>query len=534
MPTIKPNLLDRAIAAVSPVRGARRLRARAFLSIMGSYTGARTDRKATETWRTANNSADADILYDLPKLRDRSRDLARNAPIAGGAITTVVQNVVGTGLSLKSRPDATVLGMSEDEAAEWAANTQKEFELYAESPNCDLTRTQNFYGLQDLTLRSWAESGDVLVTFPFVPVKGSPYALRIQVIEGDRLETPFGVVEGGKAKDGNIIAGGVELDANGAPVAYHILEQHPGSLAGRTNRKSQRIDAFGQKTGRRNVVHLFARTRPGQNRGVPMLAPVIEPLKQLTKYAEAELDAAVVSSLFTVFVKTPDGMGLTDIQGTDDKSQQDEIKLGTGSILDLAPGEEIQMAGQNRPNQAFDAFVLSLLRQIGVGLGLPFEVLIKHFTASYSAARAALMEAWRFYRLRREFLAAGFCDPVYEAWMEEAVALGRIDAPGFFDDPALRRAYLKSEWLGDAPPQIDPVKEVDAASKRIELKVSTHEEETMFLTGGNFEEKVRQQAREKKLMQDAGLNGQDPRQTAAHDQATGGNGSDLEKPEDAA
>jgi len=67
------------------------------------------------------------------------------------------------------------------------------------------------------------------------------------------------------------------------------------------------------------------------------------------------------------------------------------------------------------------------------------EVLIKHFTASYSAARASLLEAWKFYLNRRHWFAAGFCQPIFEAWFAEAVSLGRIPAPGF-DMPDLRKA----------------------------------------------------------------------------------------------
>jgi lambda family phage portal protein len=292
------------------------------------------------------------------------------------------------------------------------------------------------------------------------------------------------------------------LDANGAPVAYHVLRHHPGSPEG-IKQEFIRVPAFGEPTGRRNVLHIFERTRPGQTRGVPYLAPVIEPLKQLDKYTEAELMAAVVASLLTVFVKSETGEGFAPTAG--EQPSNAEIKLGTGTIVDLAPGEDITTVSPNRPNTAFDPFVQSVLRQIGVSLGLPFEVLIKHFTASYSAARAALMEAWKFFRLRREFLAQTFCAPVYEAWMEEAVALGRIAAPGFFDDPARRIAYLQADWIGDAPAQIDPTKEVDAAAKRLEIGVSTLAEETMQLTGGVWKDKHREQVKERRMRERDGL-----------------------------
>lgn len=495
---VKPNLLDRAISFVDPARGARRMAARGFLALAGGYLGGRKDRPATREWRLTNNSPDMDILTDLAVLRDRSRDLVRNAPLATGAVGTVVQNVVGSGLSLQSKPDWKLLGMTEEEADAWTAEVESEFLLWAETSECDVTRTQNFYGLQELAFRSALESGDVLVLLPMLARPRSVYSLALQVIEADRLETPRGMREGGKTLEGTMIAGGVETDVNGAPIAYHILNAHPGSPEGRAA-GSRRIAAYGSSSGRRNVIHVFDRTRPEQHRGVPYLAPVIEILKQLDRYTEAEVTASVLSAMITAFIKTETGEGLAPMPGTPKAEAAQEVKLGTGGIIDLVPGEDIASFAPNRPNQAFDAFLQAVLRQIGVALGLPFEVLIKHFTASYSAARAALLEAWKFFRGRRAFLATQFCRPVFEAWMEEAVAMGRIQAPGFFDRAELRRAYLLSEWIGDAMPQIDQVKEVDAAAKRVELEVSTLEDETLQLTGKQWTDVHRQRIKERRM-----------------------------------
>ena len=66
--------------------------------------------------------------------------------------------------------------------------------------------------------------------------------------------------------------------------------------------------------------------------------------------------------------------------------------------------------------------------------------------------------------MRREWLVKDFCEPVYELWLTEAVALGRISAPGFLTDPLVRRAYLQADWIGPSAGQIDQTKEVQAAS----------------------------------------------------------------------
>ncbi|MGH7186739.1 MAG: phage portal protein, partial [Pseudomonadota bacterium] len=123
----------------------------------------------------------------------------------------------------------------------------------------------------------------------------------------------------------------------------------------------------------------------------------------------------------------------------------------------------------------------------------------------YSAARAALLEAWAFFKMRRVWLAGRFCQPVYASWMEEAVSLGRIAAPGFFDDPLKRWAYLASQWVGDGPGAIDPLKEVQAAEKRIEIGITTLSEETLAYDGGDWETRHPQAAKEHRLREAAGL-----------------------------
>ncbi|WP_306600751.1 phage portal protein [Geothrix sp. 21YS21S-2] len=497
---VQPTLLDEAIGFFSPRLKRERIQNRATVAMIGSWNGGSRSRRATAEWNTPTGSADADLLYDLETMRDRSRDLGRNVPLACGAINTVVTNVIGTGIQARPRINAELLGMTPEEADAWQKNTRREWELFFESTDCDITRNDDGYGLQGIVFRSALESGDVFSLLPRKKFGKEAYGLKIQVIEADRVCNPQ------SQRETDTFAGGVEMDVDGAPVAYHILRQHPGSIAP-SARVWDRVQAYTPR-GTRRILHHFDRRRPGQTRGYPYLSPVIELLKQLGHYTDAEVMAAVLNGMFSVFVTSPDGNGLNSVSLNDDSSspsKDNEVKLGSGSIVDLLPGEKIEIADPKRPNQAFDPFVMAILRQIGVALELPFEVLVKHFTSSYTAARAALQEAWRFFKIRRRWLVKSFCAPVYEAWMEEAVASGRIAAPGFFDDPAIRRAYLGCLWIGDAQSQIDPVKEGEAAALRIETGTSTLEAETIAANGGDWEENAVQQGKERARRKELGL-----------------------------
>src|ERR1700729_3534916 len=163
------------------------------MAIVGGFVGGRFEKTSMLSYFVAANSADVDSIYDLITLRARSRDLVRNTPVATGAVSTMLTNVVGSGLSLMPQPDKELLKMSDDEAMEWTENVEREFECWASSPMCDVTLTQNFYGLQALFFRSILESGDC---FALLPMADNPdptlssYALQIQIIEADRIQTP--------------------------------------------------------------------------------------------------------------------------------------------------------------------------------------------------------------------------------------------------------------------------------------------------------------------------------------------------------
>ncbi len=530
----KLNPIERAIAALSPQWAAQRQKARMFMALAGGYTGASRARRQTSEWKyTKGNSADADTLPDVPDLRDRSRDLVRNEPLAAGAVAGTVTSVVGTGLALQSRINYDVLRMSEEQAAEWQRNTEREWCLLAESTAIDATRTQDFYGLQGLVFRAALESGDVFSLTPMRALAGMPYKTCLQVIEADQCSNPNGKI------DSNELAGGVKLDKYRAPVSYFFRKTHPGAL-NRVLSEWDEVAAFGERTGRRQVIHLYDKLRPGQTRGVPWLTPVIETLKMLGRYTEAELMAAVIAGMFTVFVESErGGLDLNDTTGigeeTGAQASDKDVKLGAGAIVDLNKGEKINVANPGRPNEAFDGFVMALCRFVGIALELPYEVLIKHFTASYSASRGALLEAWKFYRKRRWWLATMFCNPVYEVFMDEAVAIGRIAAPGYFDDPLMRRAYLGAEWVGDGPISVDPVKDVEAAKGRVELEISTRQKEAALYDGSDWEQNHRQLVKEKQARVRDGLEVVAAPAAAPVPAGSTGNdrGSDKEKPEDA-
>jgi len=480
-----------------------------------SHGGAASGKTWTEGYNSESLSPKSDIEENRKLLRERSRDLAMNAPMAAAAINSTRTNVVGKGLSPKPKVDAELLGLSPEGAKELNQRIKKEFSLWAKSKLCDTNDLNNFYEMQQIAFLDWLKNGEEFIQLKYdKATPNMPYELRLNLIEADRVCSPnsFGTdYTGEEIKSGaNTIINGVEIDPNGKVVAYHICSSHPGEFG--NDKKWTRVAKRGDKTGNLNIIHLFNAERAAQYRGVPFLAPVIHSVKQLTRYTEAEVMAAVVNSMFAVFITTEDGNEpeaftgeMEDDYGAPQKDLdlQDRFKLGTGTINFLKNGEAVTPIQAEHPSGAYESFIQSMAMQIGSALEIAPEVLLKRFQNNFSASKGAINETWKSFMMRREWFVSDFCQEVYEIWFAEAVAKGRINAPGFFNDPLIRQAYTNATWTGPAQGYLNPVAEVNAAIARIQNGLSTHEDECAAINGSDFEDNIRTLKSENEQLADA-------------------------------
>ena len=498
-----------------------------------SEAGASVTRRAMKGFKVWSGSPNEDINWNNATLRQRGRMLYMSTPLATSAVNTNRTKVVGVGLTLKSSINRDVLGLSPDAAKEWQKRTEAEFRLWADrKQNCDAIGINNFDALQQLALVSWLMSGDVFAVFkryPSTPVR--PYSLRVHLVEADRVSTPYrlgggrgwrGITDGENEKNGNKIYDGVEVDKNGMVVAYHVSNNYPWQLTWDPIEWT-RVEAYGPRTGLPNILHIMNSERCDQYRGVTYLAQVIEPLLQLRRYTESELMAALVQSFFTAWIVTktdPNEIPTNEVgagsivgvpganPGEDNISDdRNEYEMGPGTVAHLEEGEDIKFGSPNIPTAGFDTFVKTFCKLIGAGLGIPYDVLIKEYNSSYSSARAALLDAWEDFRMRRKWFVDDFCQPTYEVWLAEAVALGRVNAPGFFADPLIRAAWCGARWIGPVQGSLDPLKEAKAAVLQIQHALKTHEQVTRETGGGDWDENVEQLAAENEKLAAAGGGG---------------------------
>lgn len=440
-----------------------------------SHDAASLTSRDMRAWRPGSLSPDADLLLDLDTIRSRARDIDRNNGIAKGGIQTIVDNVVGTGLRLSARPDYAALGQTKDWAVTWAAQMEGLFHGWWWTTDCHAGDTMTGDQMSAQAVRGQLLNGDALTLPLWLPGRGT-YATKLQMVEGDRLSNPYFQLDQMKVR------GGIEFDDYGAPIAYNIRKAHPGDLFfwGALFSQWERIP---RKTdfNRLRVIHAYDPERSEQSRGKPLLTSVLPQFKTLDRYTKAELDAALFNAVIAGTITTAmDQDRILDLFKNDKDAylkarNESAVTLEGGMLVPLFPGDKLDPFIPQRPAAAFGMFIENVYRIIGVALDMPYELLLKDFSkTNYSSARAALLEAWRSFLRRRDWLGTQWLDPIYGLFAEEVINAGLIEAPNFY---AKRSAYLRCKWIGPGRGWVDEVKEAAAAAMRIDSNISTLEEE---------------------------------------------------------
>lgn len=420
------------------------------------YDGATKGRRGAG-WFANSTSANSEVRNSLPILRDRSRDLVRNNPYANHAITLVASNTVGRGIM----PSIT----HENEKIEKAYQaTWKNF-----VKNCDFDGMQTFYGLQNLAMKSTAESGEILIRRR-ISTEGFP--LKLQILESDFIATN----KFETASNGNKILQGIEFDENGQRVAYHLYSDHPGngdSFVGYSNQfTTVRVPA-------EDIAHIYRIDRPGQIRGIPWLSSAMLRLRDFDDFEDAQLVRQKIAAAWSVFI--------TDVQGSDDLSEEEEIELGEkvepGMIELLPPGRDVKFASPPGVEN-YKEYTTTVLKAIAAGIGISYEALTGDYSdVNYSSARMGWLEfsrnidSWRSHMLNPMFN-----DKIF-GWFLDASVLTGMDKDG-----------VNATWTAPRREMLDPTKEVPAKIKAIRAGIETLSD-VVRQNGGNLDDQLTETAR---------------------------------------
>jgi lambda family phage portal protein len=403
--------------------------------------------RTTLDWIVAPLAPDAAMSGHLEPIRARARDLERNNEWVRGFLRILENNVMGeSGITLQMRVKET------DGRFDELANDKIElaFWQWGKPGRCDVSGQHSFPDVQRMVIRCIARDGEVLVR----KIRGKD-GLKLQIIEADLLDTQDNRV----APNGNEVRFGVEFDTYRRPVAYHLLNRHPGDTMpfGQPESARTRVPAA-------ELMHLFRADRPGQSRGLPWLAASMARLKMLDGYAEAELMAARTAAAKMGFFKkdTPDGW-----TGEIDDEGNLSMDASPGTIEELPAGVSFQSWDANHPNSGYGDFVKSCLRGVATSLGVSYNTFASDLEGvNFSSIRAGLIEEREVWKSLQRWMIEHFCEPVFEEWLTLELLSGRLGLP-----------YEKM-WKFNAPEfrgrrwaWVDPKKDMEASIMAVENRL---------------------------------------------------------------
>ncbi len=477
-----PTLADRIVAWVSPGAAVKRAAARRVLAYYEAAQSSRLHKNRRETG-TGNDA----VLRAGASLRQIARHLEQNYDLALGVLNTLVNNIVGpNGIGVEPQPRRAD-GSIDDELAKQILELWKNWCIAPE-----VTRQHNWASAQRLLCRSWMRDGEVFSQtiaglLPSLDHR-TKVPFSIEMLEADMVPMDH------NASAPAMVVQGIEINAWGAPTAYHVYKQDPVSLSTlNTAGQTKRIPAA-------YMLHLKNVHRIRQMRGVSVFASVLNRFDDLKEYEESERIAAKIAASMAAYIKkgSPD-----DYVRPTDGEQTRLMKMRPGMIFDdLAPGEEIGMIDTNRPNPNLETYRSGQMKAIAAGAGPTFSSIARTYDGTYSAQRQELVEGYAVYAtLANEFIGR-IVQPVYELFIATAVAAGLLKLPaGVRPDTLDDAAYMPP-----AMPWIDPLKEAKAWGE-LEDRCYVSGPEVIRRRGGNPGDTLEQQSRWRREKEAAGIPG---------------------------
>jgi lambda family phage portal protein len=452
------------------------------------YAGAQYNRLVAE-WVSQGTSADAEIRSSLPKLRARSRQLARDNDYVRGAFRTIRNNVIGQGIPFQAqvrmqRGNKLDEKMNSSIEAAWAS--------WCKAERCHVSGKLSFADIERLIMTAVPKNGEIIIRKVRAPFGGSRVPLALEIIESDVLDDTYN----GQAQNGNEIRMGVEIDQWRRPVAYYFFDRHPGDYSYGSGASAhaghrRRVEAT-------EIIHLYPTEDENQTRGVPWIASSIMRLHQMHGYEEAEIIAARATASLMGFIESPEG----EMQADGEQDGQKVTEFEPGVFKQLAPGEKVSIPQLSRPGGQFDPFMKVMLRGVGAGIGLSYESVSKDYSNStYSSARQALLEDRDNYRAIQAWLIENFHQKVFEEWLDMAYLAGVVDLPKYATNPEL---YQGVRWMPRGWTWIDPLKEVEAYKSAVRAGFKTVSD-VIAESGGDFEENMVTKSREAQVCKTYGV-----------------------------
>ena len=358
-------------------------------------------------------------------LAARARFAVSNNPLAASGLEAWVTSLVGTGVKMQSRHvDKSI-----------RETLASRFEAWTDEADAD--EATDFYGIQAAAARSMVVAGEA-----FVLMLNTSAGLKLRLIDPEQVDASYTA----PLANGTQVIQGIEVDADGKRLAYHIFSERPGQMTGFT-RERRRVPA-------EDVCHLYRPLWPGMMRGISFFAPVLLRMNDHDQSRDSQQVRQKAGAMLAGFIRSADGAG-SPMDGEQNGSVMGG-GLEPGTLKYLAPGEEIVFS--NPPAIGMDAIAFMRLteREIAVGLGVPSYLLNGDLSdVNYSSIRAGLVSfRERVEALQHSVLVYQFLRRVYQRWATMEVLSGKVQTTV--------EAALPAVWVTPRQAWVDPLKDAEA------------------------------------------------------------------------
>lgn len=451
-------------------------------------------------------------VIDHFSLRQNARDAFHDSIDFRAIVERFADGVIDTGLILDATPQHKILNLTPEQAETWGADTSARFHLWAKSKKQHRSGSLNFYQAQRIYEVFQQRDNDIFSRLYYSKSKKLQNPLQYEFIDPNQIR--------GNAYTSTYnqydYMDGIKKNPDGTEKSYKVW------IRDRENKfKCVEINRIGAKSGKTLMIHGFNPEYAGQSRGYSRLGFALQELENITDFSLAIIKKAINNSNLLLSVENQQqdpgnpfegithenmsamGVSLTAEPTTEEINEIDnrynlnvcpipEAGLdtpGSAAVVGNQMGDNIKILDQKVPNESFKDFIGAFLERLCAASGNPIEVVLMKFGQNYSASRATLVLAWRVYCYWREEMATDFLNIIYEAWLGEEIAAGRILAPGFLD-PILKQAWLSCQWIGSRMPDIDPGKTAKASKDNLEMNLTTPEREARNLNGSSAKDNI--------------------------------------------
>ena len=432
--------------------------------LKAGFDSAQTTEHNRRHWSQADGlSADAVANADVRRtLRNRARYEVANNSYARGIVLTLANDTVGTGPRLQMLTDDPEVNRL----------VEQDFHLWALAVSfAEKLRTMRMARSQD------GEAFGMLVSNPRIE---HPVQVDLMLVEADQVTSPLRYAWDDQEVDG------VLLDEWGNPVSYRVMKNHPGSSRGFGPESFLTVPA-------RSMLHVYRADRPGQHRGIPEITPALPLFAQLRRFTLAVLAAAEAAADFA-------GILYTDAPANgeaDAVEPMDLIELERNMLLTMPGGWKMSQVEPMQPATTYAEFKKEILNEIARCLNMPFNIAAGNSSGyNYASGRLDHQTYYKSIRVDQAFMATRILDRVLRVWLREyAVESGILGLMGPL--PA-------HQWFWDGTEHVDPAKEANAQETRLRNHTTTLAIE-YARQGRDWEDALRQRAKEVSLMKQLGL-----------------------------